>query len=154
MKGRTIRAALVVVAILTITWVAMAAVGAAGVAKGTFKATTTVSIGSQATLATSLFGNGVNVTIAYSCFPGFTGGGPYPGGGAFGSVNVTDLQGTQGFGSWTPTCNDTRQTVVVFVPAFATVKGGSASFTAGAGAANAFVCGFDCNSTSREIKIS
>jgi hypothetical protein len=155
MKGRTIRAALVLVVVLAIAWVAMAAVAAAGGAKAPFRSTTTVSIGSQATLASSPFGDGVNVTIAYSCFPGFGGGkGGYPGGGAFGSVNVTDLQGTQGFGSWTPNCNDTRQTVVVFVPAQGTVKGGSASFAAGAGAANAFVCGFDCNSTSREIKIS
>jgi hypothetical protein len=154
MKGRTTRAALVLVAVLAIAWVAMAAVGAAGVAGATFKSTTKVSIGAQATLASNPFGNGVNVTIAYSCFPGFGGGkGGYPGGGAFGSVSVADLQGTQGFGSWTPTCNDTRQTVVVFVPAFGQFKG-PASFVAGAGAANAFVCGFDCNSTSREIKIS
>jgi hypothetical protein len=143
----------VVVGVFTVGLITMAAVGAAaGSSGGTFKSTTSVSIGAQATLATSLFGPGVNVTINYSCFPGF--GGPYPGGGGFGSVSVTDLHGDQGFGSFSPTCNDAKQTTVVFVLAFATVKGGSASFVAGPGAANAFVCGFDCNSTSREIKIS
>jgi hypothetical protein len=154
MMGRLARLVSIVVGVLAIALITMAAVGAAaGVSGSTFKSTTSVSIGAQAKLATSPFGAGVNVTITYSCFPGF-GGGPYPGGGAFGSVAVTDLVGDQGFGNWTPTCNDARQTVVVFVQAFSTVKGGSTSFVAGPGAANAFVCGFDCNGTSREIRIS
>jgi hypothetical protein len=156
MMGRMARLVSIVVGVLAIALITMAAVGAAaGVSGSIFKSTTSVSIGAQAKLATSLFGPGVNVTVTYSCFPGF-GGGPYPGGGAFGSVAVTDLQGNQGFGSWTPTCNDARQTAVVFVQALAGAKGagGPASFVAGAGAANAFVCGFDCNSTSREIRIS
>jgi hypothetical protein len=156
MLGRITRLVVVLVAVLAIALVTMAAVGAAaGVSRSAVKSTTSVSIGSQATLASSLFGPGVNVTINYSCFPGFGGKGGYPGGGAFGSVSVTDLQGNQGFGSWSPNCNDTRQTAVVFVQAFGTAKGGGpGSFVAGAGAASAFVCGFDCNSTSREIKIS
>src|ERR1700693_6139740 len=153
MMGRMARLVSIVVGVLAIALITMAAVGAAaGVSGSTFKSTTSVSIGAQAKLATSQFGPGVNVTVTYSCFPGFGGG--YPGGGAFGSVAVTDLQGNQGFGGFTPTCNDARQTAVVFVQAFPTVKGGSASFVAGAGAANAFVCGFDCNSTSREVRIS
>jgi hypothetical protein len=152
--GRMARLVAAVVAVLAVGLISMAAVGAAAGGSGSkFKSTTSVSIGSQATLATSVFGPGVNVTVSYTCFPGFSGGGPYPGGGAFGSVSVTDLQGDQGFGSFTPTCNDARQTAVIFVQAFGVFKG-PASFVAGPGAANAFVCGFDCNSTSREIKIS
>jgi hypothetical protein len=152
--GRMARLVSIVVGVVAVGLIAMAAVGAAAGGSGApFKSTTSVSIGSQGTLATSLFGPGVNVTVNYSCFPGFGGG--YPGGGAFGSVSVTDLQGDQGFGGFTPTCNDARQTAVVFVQASGVNKGsGGPAFVAGAGAANAFVCGFDCNSTSREIKIS
>lgn len=151
--GRMARLVLVPIAVVSIALITMAAVAAAGISRSTFKSTTSVSIGAKATLTGVPVGSAVNVTVTYSCFPGFGGKGGYPGGGAFGSVTVTDLQGNQGFGSWTPTCNDTKQTVVVFVPAFGAVKG-PASFAPGAGAANAFVCGFDCNSTSREIKIS
>jgi hypothetical protein len=155
MKRRTIRAALVVVAVLAIALITMAAIGtAAGSSNAKFGSTTTVSIGPHATLAGVPVGSGVNVTITYSCFPGQGGKGGYPGGGPFGSVSVADLQGDQGFGSFTPTCNDARQTAVVFVQAFAFAKGGTASFVEGDAAANALVCGFDCNFTSREIKIS
>jgi hypothetical protein len=156
MKGRTIRAALVLVAVLAIAWVAMAAVAAAGGAKAPFRSTTTVSIGARATLVNSPFASGANVTIVYSCFPGGPGGkGGYPGGGPFGFVNVSDLQGNQGFGNFTPTCTDSRQTAVVFVQAFLSGnKGGTGGFVAGDAAANAEVCGFDCNFTSREIKLS
>jgi hypothetical protein len=66
---------------------------------------------------------------------------------------VTDLQGNQGFGNFSPNCNDTRQTAVVFVQAFGAVNG-RATFVAGGGVANAFVCGFDCNGSIRKIKIS
>jgi hypothetical protein len=156
-----VRTSLVVVAVLAIALITMVAIGAAaGSSNKKFGSTTTVSIGAQGTLASvSPFGDGVNVSVAYSCFPGFGGGkggpGGYPGGGPFGSVQVADLAGNQGFGSFTPTCNDTRQTAVVFVQAFPTTKGGGpASFVAGDAAANALVCGFDCNFTSREIKIS
>ena len=116
--------------------------GAASGGKG-FRSTSTLSIGGQAQLAQSPSGPGLNVTIKYSCFPAGGGKGGYPGG--FGNVNVTDLSGDQGFGSWSPVCDDTKQTVTVFVPGF---------FVAGGGAASAFVCGFDCAGTSREIKIS
>lgn len=155
MRRRMIRTSLVFVAVLAIALVTMAAIGAAaGSSNKKFGSTTTVSLGSQGALASSPFGDGVNVSVAYSCFPGGKGGGPYPGGGAFGSVQVADLSGNQGFGSFTPTCDDTRQTAVVFVQAFPVTKGGSASFVAGDAAASAVVCGFDCNFTSREIKIS
>jgi hypothetical protein len=156
MRRRMIRTSLVLVAVLAIALVTMAAIGAAaGSSNKKFGSTTTVSIGSQGALASSPFGDGVNVSVAYSCFPGGGGKGGYPGGGAFGSVQVADLAGNQGFGSFTPTCDDTRQTAVVFVQAFPVAKGGGpASFVAGDAAANALVCGFDCNFTSREIKIS
>jgi hypothetical protein len=157
MQRRMIRTSLALVAVLAIALITMAAIGAAaGASNKKFGSTTTVSIGSQGALASSPFGDGVNISVAYSCFPGFGGGkgGPYPGGGPFGSVQVADLAGNQGFGSFTPTCDDTRQTAVVFVQAFPVTKGGSASFVAGDAAANALVCGFDCNITSREIKIS
>jgi hypothetical protein len=155
MQRRMIRTSLALVAVLAIALITMAAIGAAaGSSNKKFGSTTTVSIGSQGALASSPFGDGVNVSVAYSCFPGQNGGkGGYPGGGAFGSVQVADLAGNQGFGSFTPTCDDTRQTAVVFVQAFGVVKG-PASFVAGDAAANALVCGFDCNMTSREIKIS
>jgi hypothetical protein len=158
MQRRMVRTSLVFVAVLAIALITMAAIGAAaGSSNKKFGSTTTVSIGSQGTLASSPFGDGVNISVAYSCFPGFGGGkggpGSYPGGGPFGSVQVADLAGNQGFGSFTPTCDDTRQTAVVFVQAFGVVKG-PASFVAGDAAANALVCGFDCNITSREIKIS
>jgi hypothetical protein len=152
MLGRMARLVLVLVAVLTMAVLTMAAVAAAaGVSGGKIKPTTTVSIGPQATLTGDPLGSGLNVTITYSCFPGFGGG--YPGGGAFGSVSVTDLQGNQGFGNFSPNCNDTRQTAVVFVQASGGVKG-PATFVEGRGAANAFVCGFDCNGSIREIKIS
>lgn len=132
-------------ALATMAVVGLAAGGAAG--KTTFHSTTTVSIAAQATLTQpgNPLGKGLSVTVNYSCFPGSGGKGGYPGGGGFASVSVTDLIGSQGFGGFAPKCDDTKQTAVVFVP------GG---FAAGAGAANAFVCGFDCNGTSREIKIS
>lgn len=146
MTRRMIRAALI---LFTVTAVAVATVlildtvaGAAGAAKP-FRSTTTISIGSQAHLAQSPFGPGLNVTVKYSCFPAGYGKGGYPGG--FGSVNATDLLGHQGFGSFSPVCNDKNQSTTVFVPGF---------FVAGSGAANAFVCGFECAGTSREIKIS
>ena len=154
MQRRMIRSSLVFVAVLAIALITMVAIGAAaGASNKKFGPITTVSIGSRGTLASSPFGDGVNISVAYSCFPGQKGGGPYTGGGAFGSVQVGDLAGNQGFGSFTPTCDDTRQTAVVFVQAFGAVKG-PASFVAGDAAATALVCGFDCNFTSREIKIS
>jgi hypothetical protein len=131
--------------VLTIALATMAiATVAAGAASSKFKSTTTVSIGSQGTLVS---GPAVAVTLRYSCFPFGTGGkGSYGyGGGAFGNVRVTDVNGNSGFGFFTPTCNDTNQSAVIIVPG---------SFTPGDAAANAFICGFDCNSTTREIKIS
>jgi hypothetical protein len=139
------RLAALAVGVLAVASISLAATFAAA-AGSTVKSTTTVSIKPQATLVTSLFGPGADVTITYSCFPTGGGGkGGYPGGGAFGSINVVDLQGHQGFGSFTPICDDTRNTAVVFV---------FGNFMAGSGAANAFVCGFDCASASREIKLS
>ena len=110
----------------------------------TVKSTTTISIGSRVHLGQSAFGPGANVSISYSCFPGGGGKGGY-GGGSFGSVSLTDLNGDQGFSGFSATCDDKKHTTTVFVPGF---------FNAGAGAASAFLCGFDCNSTSHEVRIS
>jgi len=147
MSRRLGRFTAVLAAVLTIALATMAiATVAAGAASSKFKSTTTVSIGSQGTLVS---GPGVAVSLKYSCFPfgtGGKGGGGYGyGGGAFGDVRVTDVHGNTGFGFFTPTCNDSNQTAVIIVPGF---------FSAGDAAANAFICGFDCNSTSREIKLS
>jgi hypothetical protein len=136
------RFAAILAAVLAIALATMAiATVAAGAASSKFKSTTTVSIGAQGTLVTS---PGVAISLKYSCFPFGTGKGGY-GGGAFGSVRVADVNGNTGFGFFTPTCNDSNQTAVVVVPGF---------FIAGDAAASAFICGFDCNSSTREIKIS
>ncbi len=134
----------ILAAVLTIAIATMAiATVVAGAASSKFKSTTTVSIGAQGTLVS---GPGVAVTLKYSCFPnGPQKGGYGYGGGAFGDVRVTDVHGNTGFGFFTPTCNDANQTAVIIVPGV---------FIPGAAAANAFICGFDCNSTSREIKIA
>jgi hypothetical protein len=135
----------ILAAVLTIALATMAvATVAAGAASSKFKSTTTLAIGPQGTLVSP---PGVAITLKYSCFPfgpGAKGGYGY-GGGAFGDVRVTDVSGNTGFGFFTPTCNDTNQTAVIIVSGF---------FNRGDAAANAFICGFDCNSTSREIKIS
>jgi hypothetical protein len=94
------------------------------------------------------FGSGADVTITYSCFPGFGGKGGYRGGDGFASMSLTDLNGNQGFAAFSPTCNGTKQSAAVFV------MGSLGPFAAGEGAASAFICGFDCNSASREVKIS
>ncbi len=134
----------ILAAVLTIAIATMAiATVVAGAASSKFRSTTTVSIGAQGTL---VLGPGVAVTLKYSCFAnGPQKGGYGYGGGAFGDVRVSDLNGNTGFGFFTPTCNDSNQTAVIIVPGV---------FSAGDAAANAFICGFDCNSTSREIKIS
>jgi len=111
---------------------------------GTSKSTSSLSIGNQVHLGTGPFGPGATVTISYTCFPGFGGKGGY-GGGAFGSVQLGDLNGDQGFQSFSPICDDKKHTTTVFVSGF---------FTPGAGAASAFLCGFDCASKSQEVKIS
>jgi len=108
------------------------------------KSTSTISIGSQAHLGSGPFGPGATISVTYSCFPGFGGKGGY-GGGSFGDVTLTDLNGTQGFQSFSATCDDKKHTTNVFVTGF---------FSPGGGAASAFLCGFDCASTSREVKIS
>jgi hypothetical protein len=64
MLGRMAPLVLVLVAVLTIAVITMAAVAAAaGVSGSKIKPTTTVSIGSQATLTGVPLGSGLNVTI-------------------------------------------------------------------------------------------
>jgi hypothetical protein len=108
------------------------------------KSTSTISVGNQVKLASSIYGPGANVTVSYSCFPGFGGGkGGY--GGDFGSVTLTDLPGNKGFGSFNPTCDDRKHTAVVFVFGF---------FNSGGGAVQSYICGFDCAFTTQEVRIS
>jgi hypothetical protein len=99
--------------------------------------TTTVQVPSSATLVpSSPSGPGVTITITYKCLP--TGG--YYG---FADVQVSDSTASNST-FFTPTCNDSRQRAPVFV---------AGAFQAGKGAASAMLCGFDCNSDQRSIKI-
>jgi hypothetical protein len=59
-------------------------------------------------------------------------------------VSVTDVVGHLGNSSFQPTCNDTKQTAVVFVPG---------NFVPGDGAARVSVCGFDCAFDSKEVHL-
>ena len=140
MIAKLVRFAAIFGAVLAIAFGTMA-VAVAGFTSAKAPSTTTISIGGQA----SLVDGGLNVSVTYSCFPGGYGKGGYGYGANFGSVRVGDLSGHQGFGNWNPTCNDKKQTAVVFVPG---------NFSSGGAAADAAVCGFDCGFTSREIKIS
>ena len=142
MLGRALRIAIILVAVLATAAVSFAVAGvAASPSAGKSRPLTTVSIGSAVKLAVSPFGPGGNVTVTYSCFPGFGGKGGYSG---FASVSLGDLQGDQGFASFSPRCTNSKQTAIVFVPGH---------FVAGAGAVNAFVCGFDCNGATRQVRI-
>jgi hypothetical protein len=140
MMRRRIRVATILVAVVAIASVSFA-LAAVAASAGKARSTTTVSIASSGQLGVSPFGPGATVSITYSCFPN-GGGGGYPGG--FASVSLADIQGHQGFASFPPTCNDAKQTTRLFVPG---------SFVAGDAAASAFVCGFDCFGTSREIRL-
>jgi hypothetical protein len=142
MLGRAIRAAIILVSVVATAAVSFAVAGvAASPTAAKNRPITTVSIGSTVKLAVSPFGPGADVTITYSCFPGFGGKGGYSG---FASVNLGDLQGDQGFASFPPQCTNSKQTAIVFVPGH---------FVAGPGAVNAFVCGFDCNGATRKVSI-
>jgi hypothetical protein len=101
---------------------------------GPAKPTTTVAI-SKGTVVTG----GVEITLKYTCFP--TGYGPY---GTFGDVRVAQANGVTGDTFFRPTCNDQAQTQDIFVPG---------NFTPADAAVSAFICGFDCNSASREIRL-
>ena len=98
------------------------------------KNTTTVSIASAA-----LASGGAVVNLTYSCFP--AGYGPYS---SFGDVRLADIHGAQGFSIFAPSCNDKKQGTIVFVPG---------NFSAGDAAVNAFVCGFDCNAATKEVRL-
>lgn len=100
------------------------------------KSTTTVSIKSAA-----LAPGGVNVTVSYSCFPFGNGSYFYN---SFGDVRVGQVSGATGDSFFHPTCNDRNQRQAIFVPG---------PFTRGDAAVNAFVCGFDCSSASKEVRI-
>jgi hypothetical protein len=94
--------------------------------------TTTVQVPSSATLVPS----GVTITITYKCLPN---GGYY----GFADVRVADSTASNDT-FFTPTCTASRQRATVFV---------AGPFQAGNAAASAFLCGFDCNSDTRGIKI-
>ena len=137
---KTFRIATILIAVVTVASISFA-LAAVAASAGKAKSTTTVAIGSGAQLVSSPFGPGANVSITYSCFPG--GKGAYHNTG-FGSVGLVDVQGHQNFVGFGANCDDVKRTLLVFVPG---------SFVAGAGAANVFLCGFDCNATSREVRI-
>jgi hypothetical protein len=140
--GRALRTAIILVAVLATAAVSFAVAGvAASPSAGKNRPLTTVSIGSAAKLAVSPYGPGANVTVSYSCFPGFGGKGGYSG---FASVSLGDLQGNQGYANFSPRCTNSKQTAVVFIPGH---------FVAGAGEAVAYVCGFDCNGATRKVSI-
>jgi hypothetical protein len=143
MLGKYVRVAVILVAVVAIASVSFAlAAVAASPSAGKLKSTTTVSIGSNVTLATSQFGPGANATVTYSCFPGGGGKGGYPTG--FGSVTLGDIQGHIGYSYFSPSCTNSKQTTVIFV---------LGPFVAGDGVVSAFVCGFDCNGASRQVHI-
>jgi hypothetical protein len=142
MLGKSFRIATIVIAVVVIAAVSFAlAAVAASPSAGKAKSTTIVSIASSGKLTVSPFGPGATVAVTYQCFPGFGGKGGYSG---FAVLTLGDLQGNQGSGTWAPICTDSRQTALVFVPG---------AFVAGDAAANSFICGFDCNGTSREIRL-
>jgi hypothetical protein len=103
-------------------------------AQAASRPTTTVSISGGSVAA-----GGAGITVKYDCFP--TGYGAY---GSFGDIRVAQANGVTGGAFFRPICNDRRQTNAVFVPG---------AFTRGDAAVNAIVCGFDCNSASREIRL-
>lgn len=121
---------------ITVSFVVLALTPAATSAGGGFipKNTTTLNIVSAA-----LAPGGAIVNLTYSCFPG--GYGPYS---TFGDVRMTDVHGNQGFATFQPTCDDRKQRAGVFVPG---------NFGPGDAAVSAFVCGFDCNGASQEVKL-
>jgi len=96
--------------------------------------TTTVSIVSGVVVT-----GGAGITLRYSCFPG--GYGPYS---SFGDVRVGQVSGATGDAFFRPICSDRNVTSAVFVPGH---------FTTGDAAVSAFICGFDCNSATKEIKL-
>ena len=134
------RRGVVLVAVLAVALITvLIAAVSAGAASTKFRSTTTISVGSQVHLVSG----GANVNVTYTCFPGgYTGKGGYAN---FGDLRLGDIVGHQGFVFFQPNCNNKRQTSVVFVPG---------TFVSGAGAVSAFVCGFDCNGTSKQVKIS
>jgi hypothetical protein len=123
-------AVVVPIVVLALTPAATSAGGSGPIPKNT----TTVSIGSAA-----LASGGAVVNLSYTCFP--AGYGPYS---TFGDVRLADIHGAQGFSTFAPNCNDKKQGTIVFVP------GG---FSAGDAAVNAFVCGFDCNGATKEVRL-
>jgi hypothetical protein len=111
---------------------AVAATRPAAVVAGS-NPTTTVQVPASATLVP---GPGVSITITYKCLPS---------GGYYGFADVQVSEGTASSTTFfTPTCNGSRQRATVFV---------AGTFQAGNAKATALVCGFDCNTDTRNIKI-
>jgi hypothetical protein len=98
--------------------------------------TTTVSIISGKAVV-----GGAKITIKYDCFP--LGYSTYN---SFGDVRVGQANGAFGDKFFHPNCNDRAHTQVVFVP-----NSSTRHFHRGDAAVGLFICGFDCNSASKEI---
>jgi hypothetical protein len=128
MLHRIVRLAMIVIPLVAVLLIPEAASAAPS------GSTTTVSIGSG-----TLEVGGADISLTYSCFP--NGYGPYN---AFGDVRVAQANGVTGDTFFHPLCIDKKHSQTVFVPG---------NFTAGGAAVNAFICGFDCGSDSKEIKL-
>jgi hypothetical protein len=98
--------------------------------------TTTISIKSGA-----LAPGGANLTVSYSCFPFGNGKYFYS---SFGDARLGQTNGATGDSFFNPKCNDRTVTQTIFI---------AGPFTSGDAAAGVFICGFDCNSASREVRL-
>jgi hypothetical protein len=127
------RLALVAAVLVAVTLVAAAPAGAGG------PSSTSISISSTATQTTALtIAVGVTVTCATPAF-----------GAGFGSVTVSQPQtGAVGFGNITPTCDGQAHKLAVFVVSI------GVPWALGNADASAFACGFACDSTVRQIRIT
>src|ERR1700704_1170295 len=96
--------------------------------------TTRVSI-----LSGKVVSGGASITVRYDCFP--NGYGPYN---SFGDVRVGQVSGVTGDSIFHPICNDQLHNQAIFVPG---------AFKKGDAAVSAFICGFECNSASKEIRL-
>jgi hypothetical protein len=100
--------------------------------------TTTVAI-----ISGKVVTGGANITIKYDCFP--SGYGPYS---SFGDLRVGQVNGASGEISFHPKCDDRAHTRALFVP-----SAGQRHLHRGDAAVGLFICGFDCNSVSKEIRL-
>jgi hypothetical protein len=102
------------------------------------RSTTTVSI-----ISGKVVPGGANITIKYDCFPN-----GYSTYNSFGDLRVGQANGASGDIFFHPKCNDRAHTQAYFVP-----SAGQRHLHRGDAAVGVFICGFDCNSASKEIRL-